>query len=82
MTPINIFDLRDDKAMKERDLFNRVCSLMKKMTDEGKAQKEITDAIDKIELPLKMHMAAYGRFSEICKYGRVLTPSERNLFNN
>jgi hypothetical protein len=85
MDAINIFDMVDKKdqqeALKKR-LLNGTCQLIKRMADQGSTQKEITDAIEKIDLPLNIHMAVYGRFSEICKYGRILTPSQRRLFNS
>ena len=85
MEAINIFDMVTEKDHQEalkKSLFNGTCQLMKRMFDNGSSQKDITDAIEKIDLPLNMHMAVYGRFSEICKYGRVLTPSERKLFKS
>ena len=65
---------------KKRILLRRTCELIKQMHDEGTEKKVISEAINKINLPLDIHLAVTGRFSEICKFGRILTDAERRIF--
>ena len=83
--PINIMDMVDqkeiDRKAKEKKALNLGIVLIKKMKEEGSTDKEIEKQIHAIELPLSVHMALLGRYSEILKYGRILSKQERKLFH-
>lgn len=65
---------------KKRIILRKTCELIKQMNAEGSSQKEITDALKLIKLPLDIHLAVFGHYSEICKFGRILTDAERRIF--
>ena len=39
---------------------------------EGKTKDEIAEVLQKINLPIDIHLAVFGHFSEICKHGKIL----------
>jgi len=57
------------------------CLFIKTAFDEKQTKESIFEQIKKIDLPLNIHLAVSGRFSEICKYGRILTERERKIYN-
>ena len=85
---INIFDLFTDKEKEANERRKKEIQLMRKTCDyifcahrEKKSNADIEKQIKALDLPLSVHMAVFGRFSEICKYGRILTERERRIYN-
>lgn len=76
----DIFEMSATQEQKKNILLKKTCSLIKRMNDEGTEKTKIYETINNINLPFDIHIAVTGRFSEICKFGRILTESERKLF--
>jgi len=79
--PIDIFSMIDTNEKKRSELLNKTCQTMKALKNEGKTPQEIEFLIKKINLPLDMHLCVFGHFTEICKYGRLLTKNERKVLS-
>ena len=83
---INILDMVDkkeiDRKQKEKELLNKGILLIKTMKKECKTDKQIETQIKELNLPFGAHLALLGNYSEILKYGRILTKNERKLFNS
>lgn len=45
---------------------------MQQLSKDGKTKEEIADVLQKINLPIDIHLAVFGHFSEICKHGKIL----------
>ena len=73
--------LIDPKGTKRKSQFRELCLKIKQLHDAGKTNAEIENLIRVMELPLDMHMACLGRFTEICKYGRILSKTERKIYS-
>lgn len=86
--PINIFDLLSEKEKEENkirkqeiELMNKTCDYIYMSHRDGFANEEIERQLKKLNLPMSIHLAVFGRFSEICKYGRILTSKERKILS-
>lgn len=79
---INIMDMVDSEAVKMATLKRKAAKVVKIMSDEGKSDEEIEAKIRATELPLGIHLAVMGSFSELKRYGRFLTRRERQVFNS
>jgi hypothetical protein len=65
---------------KRRILFNKTCGLIKRLHDDGKENEYIFEQLKDIKLPFDVYLAVTGKFSEICRFGRILSESERKIF--
>lgn len=81
MQPIDILTMVDPEQQKRRELLNKTCRYMQLATNEGKTKKEIETTLKGLELPIDIHLTVFGRFTEICKHGRVLTKTERIILS-
>lgn len=65
---------------KERILFNKTCSAMKTLHDNGLSNAEIETTIKGIpDMPLNIILGVMAHFTEIITYGRPLTKNERDI---
>ena len=85
--PVSIFDLftpqekaANERRKKEIQLMNKTCQYIFCAHREKVKNEDIEKQIKALDLPLSIHMAVFGRFSEICKYGRILTERERKIY--
>ena len=69
---IDILSMIDTPEQKRKRLFNQTCVLMQQLSKEGKTKDEIAEVQQKINLPIDIHLAVFGHFSEICKHGKIL----------
>lgn len=80
--PVNILDMVDDKQVKLNELKRKTCAYIKEQYSAGKSKEDILENINKIDLPLSLHLAITSKFSEVCKYGRILTKREREVYRS
>lgn len=78
----DILNMVSDNTVEQRKriLLNKTCGLIKMLYDEGEEKELICEQIKGINLPFDIHIAVMGRFSEICRFGRILSESERRIF--
>jgi hypothetical protein len=78
----DILEMIPDNTLeqKRRILLNKTCGLIKMLYDAGQEKESICEQIKEINLPFDVHIAVMGRFSEICRFGRILSESERKIF--
>lgn len=79
--PIDIMTMIDEGRQKRTELLNKTCRFMQLATKEGKDKKEIEQNLKLLELPIEIHLAVFGHFSEICRHGKILTKTERMILN-
>lgn len=79
MKPIDILTMIDPIEQKKKELFRKTCQTMKQLKADGKTPQEIEAIVKEIELPLNIHLAVMGSFTEICNHGRLLTKTEKKI---
>ena len=80
--PVDIMGMVDETAAKKAHLLNKTCKAMKILKDKGWNNEAIEKTINYVNLPLDIHLTVTAHFTEICRYGRLLTKRERKLFNS
>lgn len=77
---IDIFDMLDPEKEAKKAKFRQICQHIKTLKDGGMKSEDIQETIKALNLPLDMHLAIFGRFTEVCKHGKVLTVAERRIY--
>jgi len=68
--------------LKRIELRNKTIKFVFDQHKSGKSNDQIMELVNSIKLPLDIHLQITGRFSEICKYGQILSNKQRKLFNS